>query len=103
MDELERIEKERYGLLALTSAIAFAGLVLARQGWWASMLYASALGLLVSGLYVAKKTTSERVWALVLAEARLNGGTPTRRGIWFGNLLLPAIAFGGSFWWSLSR
>jgi hypothetical protein len=103
MEELERLERERYGLFALTSVICLAGFAVARYGWWISIFNAGALGFLVSGMYVARKTTSEPLWPLVLAEARLNGGTPTKSGIWLGNLLLPFVGFSTSAWWYASH
>lgn len=71
--------------------------------WIPSVLLAAATAMLVSGAYVAGKTTGDYVWSLALAEARTHGGTPSRCGVWLGNLL-PAFAVGAvGVWWQLAH
>jgi hypothetical protein len=96
MEELEHIERERYGLFCLSGVAAFILLFVWRQDWLQAMAYAIPAGLFISGFYVARKTTSEYVWSLLLAEARVNGGTPSKGGIWLGNLFLPAVVLAAS-------
>ena len=99
MEELEHIERERYGLFCLSGVLAFVLLSVWQQEWLQAVGYAISAGLLISGCYVARKTTAEYAWALVLAEARINGGTPSKSGIWLGNLVPPVIVLAISVWW----
>lgn len=85
--ELERLERERYGIFALLGSITFFLLFLWSKHMGLAFFLAMSLALLASGYYVAKKMTSGHCWAYVEAEGRQNGRTPSRRGIWLGNLL----------------
>jgi hypothetical protein len=43
--------------------------------------------------------TTRHTWAVLEAEGRLDGGVPTRRGVWVGNLLPGALAALALWWW----
>jgi hypothetical protein len=87
MQDLERVERERYGIFTVIGAIAFLALFLLGQNIFVAIGLAISLGLLLSGFHVAKKLTSDYCWALLEAEARLTGHTPSKRRVWLGNLL----------------
>lgn len=87
MDELERLERERYGIFTLAGMLIFIGLFLWGKNIFLAIFFAIALALLLSGYYVASKLTSEYYWALLEAEARANGHSPSKRGTWLGNLI----------------
>jgi len=103
MEELERIEKERYGLLALTMVVTLTGLMIAGLKWIPAVLLAAAIAMFVSGTYVAAKTTGDYVWSLELAEARTTGGSPSRRGVWLGNLLPALAVLAVGVWWQFAH
>ena len=85
MEDLERLEKERYGVFALAAIVALAILTALRRELVSSVPLAIGLGLLCSGLYVAWRAT-EYYWALATSEARARGAKVTKRGVWLGNL-----------------
>ena len=98
MEELEHIERERYGLFCLIGVFAFVALFLLSENILLATLGSISLGLLASGAYVARRMTHEHVWGFVIAESRVNGGNPTKRGVWFGNLFPAVFAFVASLW-----
>lgn len=70
MEDLERREREGYGVFTLAGAIALVALVFLRRELKFSVPLAIRLGLLCSGLFVAWRTTVEYHWALIKSEAR---------------------------------
>jgi hypothetical protein len=88
MDEIERVEYGRYGVLVSTGVLAFVVLLVwSGSQWILAAALAFALALMASGWYVASKLTSTYIWQLLEAEARMTGYTPSKRRIWIGNLL----------------
>lgn len=98
MDDLERVERERYGIFTLCALFAFVGLVASGRHWLLASLLAVGVGLLASGSYVARRTTSASLWPLVEGEARLHGRVPSRRGVWLGNVVPALAALAGAAW-----
>lgn len=99
MDELERLEQQRFGVFALVGMAAFIGQFVWRQHALLAVLVAISVGLVVSGWYVAARMTKNHNWAYIEAEAKHNGGTPSKGWVWFGNTA-PGVLLGlGSLWW----
>src|SRR5438045_4621329 len=88
MDEIERIEYHRYGVLLSTGICAFVVLLVwGGSQWLLAAALAFALSLMVSGWYVARKLTSPFAWQLLEAEARMNGYSLSKWRVWLGNLV----------------
>lgn len=103
MDEIELIEKQRYGLFALAALMTgFLTFVLLKD-FLAALLVGVTVGLLVSGLFVAKALMQPHVWAILEGEARYHGTTVTKRGVWMGNLIPFAVGLLATAWWLNSR
>jgi hypothetical protein len=61
MEDLERLETERYGVFTLAGVITLVALVFLRRELNPSVPSAIGLGLLCGGLFVAWRTPTERV------------------------------------------
>jgi hypothetical protein len=104
-DELERIERARYSLFGVLCLFFFITLQLATGNVLWSAAIASSAALLASGYYSARATTRDPAWAVVEAEARRDGGSPSKRKVWVANLLPGVIAlasFGLWLGWGLT-
>jgi hypothetical protein len=99
VDEIELIERQRLVVLALSGFIAFLALTYFGQALFASAFYAMGIGLIVSGGSHAYRITQEVPWAYVLAESRLSGGTPTKRGMWLGGIVPGVAVLAIGYWW----
>jgi len=98
MEELEHLERERYGFLCMGGVFSFVGFFACGVNPFHSFFFALSFGLLAGGIYVARKSTKEYLWAHIMAEAKLNGGAPTKRGVWLGNLLPPVLVLALGVW-----
>lgn len=98
MDEVERIERQRWAYFVLESALGF-GLIYfwTRSGLIAATL-ACGLGLLFSGVHLARQLTRDPAWAYLVADGRITGIEPSRRGIWIGNILPGFIVLAVGIW-----
>lgn len=98
MEDLERLERERYGVFALAWIVALAIVTAFRRELVSSVPLAIGLGLLCSGLYVAWRATTEYYWALTTSEARARGANVTKRGVWLGNLFPGTAVVAGALY-----
>jgi len=98
-DELERIERVRYALFGVLFLLFFVTFQLSSQRALWSAAFASSAALLASGWYAARTTTRDPAWAVVEAEARRDGGSPSKRLVWVANLLPGFAALAGFSLW----
>jgi hypothetical protein len=98
MDEIERIESDRWGLFVIEAAIAFALIYWLSLELFGSIVASIGLGWSMSGYKVARKMTQPLAWAYLEAEARISGYLPSRRGVWLGNVL-PGIVIAAMGAW----
>jgi hypothetical protein len=98
-DELERIERVRYALFVMLFLVFFVTLQLSSQRVLWSVAFASGAALLASSWYAARATTRDPAWAIVEAEARRDGGSPSKRLVWVANLLPGLAALAGFGLW----
>lgn len=103
MDELEGIERERWRVFALSGVGVGLMYFVATSRLVDAVLMGLCIGLLGSGVAVARRITAPHVWAAVEAEARQNGGSPRPWKVWLGNLLPFAIATALSVAWIASQ
>ena len=99
MDEIERIEREKMTLFTVSAFVTFMVTILWRQDFKLAASAAAVAALLTSGAWGARRMTAEHNWAVLQAEGRLNGGAPSKRSVWMGNLLPGALAALALLWW----
>jgi hypothetical protein len=91
MDELERIESQRWSLFVVEAIAAFVLFYWLTGAVLGSIVVAVGVGWSMSGYKLAQKMTQPHAWAHIEAEARISGYSPSRLGIWLGNVL-PGMA-----------
>jgi hypothetical protein len=99
MDEIERIERDKMTVFAVSAFGAFVVILLWRRDFNLAASASAVVALLASGAWGARRMTARHTWAVLEAEGRLDGGVPTKRGVWVGNLLPGALAALALWWW----
>ena len=98
MDEIDRIERAKLRVFAVSAFMTFLVVMLWRRDLHLAASAAAVTALLFSGAWGARQMTIEHNWAVLQAEGRLNGDVPSKRRIWVGNLLPGALAALALLW-----
>lgn len=99
MEDLEQMERQRIGLFCLAAFGSGLIFFIASASLLAPVLAGVSLGLLLSGVFVARATTRAHHWAFIESEARLNGYNASKTMVWVGNLLPFGFGLICSIWW----
>jgi len=99
VDEIDRIERGKVRVFAVSAFVAFVVTVLWQKDFHLAASAAAVVALLFSDAWGARQMTVEHNWALLQAEGHLNGGMPSKRRVWIGNLLPGVLAAMALSWW----
>ena len=99
MDEIDRIERAKLRVFAVSAFMTFLVIMLWRKDLHLAASAAAVAALLFSGAWGAHQMTIEHNWAVLQAEGRLSGDVPSKRRVWVGNLLPGGLAALALVWW----